>query len=91
MESLEGRHFDEIFRRVAQSRSLLWDTTIPRRLRELCLAKCGELRACIPRDICDILSAIMVYERREPRISREDLDRAVALYFPDPERKRHLD
>jgi hypothetical protein len=76
---------------VANGRNLLWDLSIPRRLRELCLAKTGELRACVPRDICDILSAIMVYERRDPRISREDLERAVALYFPDADRKRHID
>ncbi len=65
VESLEARHFDEIFRRVANSRNLLWDLSIPRRLRELCQSKTGELRACVPRDICDILTAIMVYERRE--------------------------
>ena len=91
VESLDAKHFDEIFRRVANSRNLLWDLTIPRRLRELCVAKCGELRACVPRDICDILAAIMIYERRETRISKEDLDRAVALYFPDADRKRHVD
>lgn len=91
VESLEPKHFDEIFRRVAHGRGLLWDLVIPRRLRELCLAKCGELRACVPRDICDILSAIMTYERREARISKEDLERAVALYFPDANRKRHID
>jgi hypothetical protein len=91
VESLEAKNFDEIFRRVANSRSLLWDAAIPRRLRELCLAKTGELRACVPRDICDILSAIMTYEHRDPRITREDLDRAVALYFPDANRPRHVD
>jgi hypothetical protein len=91
VESLEPKHFDEIFRRVANSRNLLWDLSIPRRLRELCQSKTGELRACVPRDICDILIAIMNYERREPRITREDLDRAVALYFPDANRKRHVD
>jgi len=91
VESLEGKHFDEIFRRVANSRNLLWDMSIPRRLRELCLAKTGELRACVPRDICDILTAIMTYERREPKISKEDLERAVALYFPDANRQRHVD
>jgi hypothetical protein len=91
IESLDAKHFDEIFRRVAQSRSLIWDASIPRRLRELCQAKCGELRACIPRDICDILSAIMVYERRDSRITREDVERAVALYFPDANRKRFVD
>jgi hypothetical protein len=91
VESLEPRLFDEIFRRVAQSRNLLWDASVPRRLRELCVSKCGELRACIPRDICDILAAIMTYERRDPRITKEDLDRAVALYFPDANRKRFVD
>src|ERR1039457_7085643 len=41
VESLDAKSFDEIFRRVANSRSLLWDLSIPRRLRELCLTKCG--------------------------------------------------
>jgi hypothetical protein len=91
VESLDAKHFDEIFRRVANSRNLIWDAAVLRRLRELCLGKTGELRACVPRDICDILSAIMVYERREPRISREDLERAVALYFPDANQRRKLD
>jgi SpoVK/Ycf46/Vps4 family AAA+-type ATPase len=91
VESLDAKHFDEIFRRVANSRSLVWDNATLRRLRELCLAKTGELRACFPRDICDILSAIMVYERRDARINREDLERAVALYFPDEGQKRRLD
>jgi len=88
VDSLDPKHFDEIFRRVANSRNLQWDPSILRRLRELCLNKTGELRACVPRDICDILSAIMVYERREARITREDVERAVALYFPDAEKRR---
>ena len=88
VEPMDAKLFDEVFRRVASSRNLVWDLSIPRRLRELCLAKTGELRACIPRDICDILTAMMVYERREPRISKEDLDRAVALYFPDANRPK---
>jgi hypothetical protein len=91
IESLDARNFDEIFRRVAASRNLIWDAAILRRLRDLCLAKCGELRACVPRDICDILSSIMTYERKEPRISKEDLDRAIAIYFPDGNRKVRLD
>jgi hypothetical protein len=89
--SLEPKHFDEIFRRVATGRNLLWDMSIPRRLRELCMAKTGELRACVPRDICDILAAIMTYERKEPRITKEDLERAVALYFPDADRPRFVE
>jgi len=89
--SLEASHFDEILRRVGSSRNLHWDPSVPRRLRELCLGKCGELRACVPRDICDILAAIMTYERRDARITREDVDRAVALYFPDANRVRHTD
>lgn len=91
VESVDPKHFDEIFRRVATSRSLVWDLSIPRRLRELCMSKTGELRACVPRDICDILSAIMIYERREPRITKEDLERAVALYFPDATSPRKFD
>lgn len=91
VDSLDARHFEEIFRRVASSRDLQWDASVVKRLRDLCIAKCGELRACVPRDICDILVAIMTYERRDLRVTKEDIDRAVALYFPDANRKVRLD
>jgi hypothetical protein len=91
VESLDAGNFDEILRRVAASRNLIWEPAITRRLRELCLAKCGELRACVPRDICDILCAIMTYERKDTKVSREDLDRAITIYFPDPNRQVRLD
>jgi hypothetical protein len=91
VESLDTGNFDEILRRVAASRNLIFEPAIARRLRELCLAKCGELRACVPRDICDILCAIMTYEGKDTRVSREDLDRAITIYFPDPNHQVRLD
>jgi len=33
----------------------------------------------------------MTYERKDTRVSREDLDRAIMIYFPDPNRKVRLD
>jgi hypothetical protein len=41
----------------------------------------GELRACYPGDILDILTSISTYEERPVEISKANLERAVGLYF----------
>jgi hypothetical protein len=51
-------------------------------LRLLCLRDGRTvLRACYPSDICQILLSISLYEGRQPRMTRTDLERAVNLYF----------
>jgi predicted ATPase with chaperone activity len=39
------------------------------------------LRCCHPRDILQQLVNIAIYERRAARMNRDDLDRAIGLYF----------
>jgi hypothetical protein len=39
------------------------------------------LRACYPRDIVLISKNIADYEERAPSLSKNDVDRAVNLYF----------
>jgi hypothetical protein len=72
--------FDEIFRRVATARNLQCEPDSAAYLRTLCTLH-GELRACHPADICKILISINTYENRPQRVTKADLERAVAQYF----------
>lgn len=82
VEAVEPQLFDEIFRRVATARNIPFEADSADYLRKLCFREGSmELRACYPADICDILVAIANYEGRPVRMSKADLERAVALYF----------
>jgi hypothetical protein len=82
VEAVDQGLFDEIFRRVMTARSVPYEPDSSEYLRRLCFDRgCTELRACYPADICNILVAISKYENRPPQASREDLERAVTLYF----------
>ena len=82
VEPVHEETFDEIFRRVASSRNIPLDPGSCELLRKLCLQDGRtELRACYPVDMCNILGSIGRYERRPIRITREELERAVGLYF----------
>jgi hypothetical protein len=39
------------------------------------------LRACYPMDIYKLVKAISEYEGRPVRMTKQNIDRAVALYF----------
>jgi energy-coupling factor transporter ATP-binding protein EcfA2 len=78
--TVEPELFDEIFRRVTTARNLPCDPDSAAYLRTLCTLH-GELRACHPADICKILISINTYENRPPRVTKADLERAVAQYF----------
>jgi len=74
--------FDEILRRQALSKSIAYDQDMADYLRSLCLRDGRKvLRACYPSDICQILVSISLYEGRQPRMTKTDLERAVNLYF----------
>jgi energy-coupling factor transporter ATP-binding protein EcfA2 len=82
VEAVEPQLFDEIFRRVATARNIPFEADSADYLRKLCFREGSmELRACYPADICDILVSISNYEGRPARMSKADLERAVALYF----------
>jgi SpoVK/Ycf46/Vps4 family AAA+-type ATPase len=82
IEPVDAEAFGEIFRRVVEKRSIPTEPGAGDLLRDLCLEQGhGELRACYPVDICNLLSAISSYEKRHARASREDIERAVTLYF----------
>lgn len=82
VEAVDAQAFDEIFRRVVSARQLTAEGDTAEFLRSLCLREGRtELRACYPNDICKILVSIGNYEKRPPRMTRADLERAAALYF----------
>jgi hypothetical protein len=82
VEACAPELFDEIFRRVASARNIPYEADSAEYLRKLCHREGSmELRACYPADICNILLAISNYESRPARVTKADLERAVALYF----------
>jgi hypothetical protein len=50
-------------------------------LREMCLRHSPDLRSCFPRDICNAIRAITIYESRPRAISLADIERAATGYF----------
>ena len=82
VEAVDPASFDEISKRVIGARQLTPENDTFEFLRSLCLREGRtELRACYPSDICNILVSIGQYEKRPPRLTKADLERAAALYF----------
>jgi hypothetical protein len=82
VEAVDPVSFDEIFRRVTTARQLQAEPDTAQFLRGICLREGRtELRACYPNDICNILVSIGQYEKRPPRLTKADIERAAALYF----------
>ncbi|HLH20799.1 MAG TPA: hypothetical protein VKX45_26475 [Bryobacteraceae bacterium] len=73
--------FDEILRRVLSAQQTPADPGMIEYLRERCRAAAGLLHACYPIDLFRLVKSICEYEGRPPRMTRENIDRAVALYF----------
>ena len=74
--------FDEIFRRLVTERKLPCETGSAEYLRKLCgnLGN-GDLRACYPADILDILASISIYDGVQLKVNKGNLKRAASLYF----------
>lgn len=82
IEPVDPHVFDQIFQRVFRSREVPYSDDSAEFLRTLCLQDGREyLRACYPMDICNLLISISRYEHRAPEASRDNLERAVDLYF----------
>ena len=82
IDAVDAAVFDDILRRIVASRNIPAEPDTADHLRRLCLRNGRtELRACYPRDICDILASIANYEGRAVRMTRGELERASDLYF----------
>jgi hypothetical protein len=79
--------FDQIFQRVVDTHQAPAEPGAAEYLRQRCAAAGAKyLRACYPNDIYRLVKAISEYEGRAVRMTRSNMDRAVALYFAAPEK-----
>ncbi len=81
LDAVDANAFDKIFRMSAAAAGMMIEPGSEALLRELCLRHSPDLRPCFPRDICNAMRAIAIYEQRPPVVTRLDLHRAVAGYF----------
>jgi len=82
VDDVSAEVFDEIFRRVATTHKVPFETGAEVYLRERCLAAGSQhLRACYPFDVFKLVKAISEYEGRPVRLTKVNIDRAVGLYF----------
>ena len=85
---VEAETFDQIFERVVAAKKLPCQPGSAFHLRQLCLARgSGDLRPCVPNDICNIIVSISKYKKLTPQINPLQLERAVNLYFGSGELK----
>jgi hypothetical protein len=82
VEPVDANVFDEIFQRVVSQRNLSCEPGSAEFLRGLCMKYgTGQLRACYPSDIVQILNSISIYEGCALEINKANLERASYLYF----------
>jgi hypothetical protein len=82
MGPVDPQVFEAIFCRLAAERNLPFEPDKAEFLRTLCLeSSAGELRACYPADILNILVSISRYEGRPVEVTKTNLERAVSMYF----------
>ncbi len=92
VEPVDVPTFNEIWRRVAIMKKLPYDPEIVDYVRSLVLSDGrSELRACYPLDLCNIIVSISDYEKRPPQMTKDDLQRAVNLYFTQSYQKNTID
>jgi hypothetical protein len=84
VDAVDGDVFDRIFARRLKEKRLACGPDVSPFFRNLCMEMGGELRACQPADILNILVSISEFEGREPMVTPQSLSRAAGLYFAKP-------
>ena len=86
VENVSAEVFDEIFQRVIQRGQCPVEPGCAEYLRDRCFAAGAKfLRACYPNDIFKLVKAISEYEGRPVRMTKQNIDHAVSLYFAKQE------
>jgi hypothetical protein len=86
VENVSADVFDEIFQRVIQKGQCPAEPGCAEYLRDRCFAAGAKfLRACYPNDIFKLVKAISEYEGRPVRMTKQNIDHAVSLYFAKQE------
>jgi hypothetical protein len=89
VQDVGAEDFDRIFERVVETEMVPCDDGCAAHLRHRCLTSgLKVLRACYPLDIFRLIKAISRYDRRPVRITAENIDRAVDLYFARTGRRK---
>ena len=75
--------FDRILKMVCEKEGVPYTQEASAYAQERCKvnSRTAVLRACYPRDMVAISKNIADYEDRAPRLDKENIDRAVELYF----------
>jgi len=74
--------FKSLVQRVFQKKGITCTVETEEYVAQQCAKFCPEgLRACFPGDIADIVWGTAIFEQREPTLSRDDIDRALNVYF----------
>ena len=81
IRGVDAETFDAIFHLVAAAVGLDCEEGVSAYCREVCLRHGDDLRPCYPRDLCQAIRAIALYEDRKPVVTRAELDRAASGYF----------
>ena len=84
VDAVDDEVFDRIFAQLLKTRKLTCSAEAPAFLRNLCHELAGELRACQPADVIDILVSVSEFEGSYPAVTTENLSRAARLYFTRP-------
>jgi hypothetical protein len=86
VEPVNSEVFDKIFYRLVEKNNLTCKPDSAAFLRDLCHSMGrGDLQACIPADIIEIVTSIDKYEGRSLELNKENLKRAAMLYFTKPQ------
>jgi hypothetical protein len=82
VEDVSAGNFDRIFARVVEKEAVAYHADCAAHLRRRCLTSgLKVLRACYPLDVFRLIKAISKYDGEPVRITTENIDRAVDLYF----------
>lgn len=81
IDSISTEVFDDIVGKRLESIGWESEAGAALHLRAVCEAHGGGLRACYPRDLCNIIESIAEFEERPPLLTISDVDRAAELYY----------
>jgi hypothetical protein len=74
--------FRAVLAKVCEQNGIVCTPEMADYLVEECAGRCsGGLRACLPKDLVGIVCGIAAFEQRPPELDRENLDRALHIYF----------
>ena len=93
VEPITPETFDEILRRVLQKYGLPFEPSLAAVFRGLCNqhTQSSGLRACYPKDICELILALAEYKRQPFHLDRQALRAATETYFTQSDTPLPLD